>query len=68
MTKFFWNMVVVHKITKHPLFILCSNRIQVMDSSYYVRTNMSVKMGIIWGISVHNIHNEEVLFFSGMYI
>ena len=29
----------------------------------HVRTNMSVRRGIIWGISVHNIYKGEVLIF-----
>ena len=61
-------LVVVHNITKHPLLILCSNRTQVMDFSYYVQTNMSVERGIMQCISIHSIHNEEILFFSDMYI
>ena len=32
------------------------------------RMKMSVKKGIIWGISIHSIHNGEVLFFSSVYI
>ena len=34
-----------------------------MDSSYHVlQTNVSVRRGIIWGISVHNIHKKEGFF------
>ena len=39
-----------------------------MDPSYYVQTNVSVRRGIIWGISVHRVHKGEVLFFSSVYI
>ena len=39
-----------------------------MDSSFHVWTDVSVKRGIIWGISVHNMHMGEVLiFFSGVH-
>jgi len=38
-----------------------------VDSSYNVQINRIVR-GIILGIIVHNIHNEEVLFFSSVYI
>ena len=27
---------------------------------YHVQTNVSVRRGIIWGISLHSIHMEEV--------
>ena len=39
-----------------------------VDSSYHMRTNVSVGRGIIRGISVHNIHKGEVSLFSSMYI
>ena len=39
-----------------------------MDSSYHVRINMSVRRNIIWNISVHSVHEGEVLFFFGVYI
>ena len=39
-----------------------------MDSFYHVRTNVSVRNGIIWGMSIHSIHKEEVLFYSSVYI
>ena len=35
-----------------------------VDFTYHVWTNMSVRRVIIWGISVHSIHKEEVLFLS----
>jgi hypothetical protein len=37
-----------------------------VDSSYHVRTNVSVRRGIIWDISVHNIHKGVALFFFGV--
>ena len=39
-----------------------------VDSSCHVRTNVSLRMDIIWGINVRSIHNGEVLPFSIMYI
>ena len=39
-----------------------------LDSSYHVQINVSVKKGIIWGISIHNIHKGEVWFFPSAYI
>ena len=38
------------------------------DSSYNVRTNVSVRGGIIRGIHVYNMHSGEVLFISSVYI
>ena len=38
------------------------------DSSYHIWTNVSVRRGVIWGISVHGIHKGEVLFISSVYI
>ena len=32
------------------------------DSSYHVGANVNVRRGIIWGISIHNIHKGEILF------
>ena len=39
-----------------------------VDSSYHVRIDVSVRRGIIWGISVHSINKGEVLFFSSVYM
>ena len=40
-----------------------------VDSSDHVRFNTSVKgVLILWGISKHSVHKEEVLFFSSVYI
>ena len=39
-----------------------------LDSSYHIRTNMSVRMGVIWGTSIHKIHKGEVLVFSSVYL
>ena len=39
-----------------------------VDSSYHIWTHMSVRRDITWGMSVHNIHQGEVLFFSSVYI
>ena len=39
-----------------------------VDSSYHVWIKLSVRRGIIWGISVHTIHKIEVLFFFSVYI
>ena len=36
--------------------------------SCHVRINVSVRRGILWGISMHSIHKGEVLFFSSVYI
>ena len=39
-----------------------------MDSSYHVQTNLSVRRGVILGISAHIIQNEKVLYFFSVYI
>jgi hypothetical protein len=39
-----------------------------VDSSYHVQANVSVRRGIIEGISVYSIHKGEVLFISNVYI
>ena len=33
-----------------------------VDSSYHMQTNMGVRKGNVWGISVHSINKGEVLF------
>lgn len=40
----------------------------VVDNSNHIQTSASAKGDIIWGISVHSIHKEGVLFFSSVYI
>jgi hypothetical protein len=35
-----------------------------VDSSYHIRTNMSVERGIIGGISIHSTYKGEVYFSS----
>ena len=37
-----------------------------MDSSYHIRTNVSVERGIFWCINVYIIHKEGILFFSSV--
>ena len=37
-----------------------------VHSSYNVHTNLSVKLGIVRGISIHNIHKGKMLFFSNV--
>jgi hypothetical protein len=39
-----------------------------VDSSYHIQINVSVSRGIYSGISVHNIHKEEVLYIFSSYI
>ena len=34
-----------------------------LDSSYHIQTNVTIRRGIISSISVHNIHEREVIFF-----
>ena len=50
--------------------MLCPGLFNVrgVDSSYNIRTNVSVRRGINRGIRVHNIQKGEVLFFSSAYI
>ena len=39
------------------------------DTLYHVQTNVSIKIGVVWGISVDTIHKGELLiFFSIVYI
>ena len=33
-----------------------------VDSSYHIQSSMSVRRGIIWDISIHNIRKGEGLF------
>ena len=42
--------------------------IPAVDSSDHIQTNMSVRRGIIWGISVHRINKGEAQIFSSVYI
>ena len=46
-----------------PLFWESDCHARGVDYSYHVRTNVSVRRVIIFGISVHNIQHGEVLFF-----
>ena len=39
-----------------------------VDFSYHLWTKVSVRMGIIWGISVQTIHKGHVLIFYSVYI
>ena len=40
-----------------------------VDSSYHVWTNVKVvKRGMVWGISEHSTHKDEVFSLSGVYI
>ena len=63
-----------HMSFKHNKKMTTSTNIQVkldpqgVDSSYHIWTNMSVRRGIIWGISAHSIDKGEVLIFSSLYI
>ena len=50
------------------LYIYQLGNAQGVDSSYHVRINMSVRRGIIGGITIHIIHKEEVKFLSSVYI
>ena len=36
--------------------------------SYPIRTNVSVRRGVIWGISVHNIHKGDIFQLCSVYI
>ena len=38
------------------------------EISYHMQTNVSIERDVIGGISVHNIHKVDVLFFSSVYI
>ena len=46
-----------------PILVL-----RILDSLSHVRTNVSVQGGIIWSISVHSIHEGELLFSFSAYI
>ena len=39
-----------------------------VDFPNHVQIDVSVRRGAIWGISIHNIHQGEVIYFSSVYI
>ena len=47
---------------KYVIFVSTMLLSRVVDFSYHMQSDVSVRRGIIWGISVHNIHKGEVLF------
>jgi hypothetical protein len=47
---------------KYVIFVSTVLLLRMVDSSYHIQITVSIRRGIIWGISVHNIHKEEVLF------
>ena len=47
---------------KYVIFVSTTLLSRVVDFSYHIQSDVSVRRGIIWGISVHNIHKGEVLF------
>ena len=47
---------------KYVIFVSTMLLSRVVDFSYHIQSDVSVRRGIIWGISVHNIHKGEVLF------
>jgi hypothetical protein len=62
-----YSLSTLIKGTFQPYFLSCKFS-QVVDSPYDVQANMNVEGGIIWGISVHSIHNGEIFIFSSVYI
>ena len=40
----------------------CDTLSMGMDSSYHLQTKVSVRRGIIWGISIQSMHKGEVYF------
>lgn len=42
--------------------------LQGVDSSNHAWTNVCVRRGNIWGISVHNVHKGEILLYSSVNI
>ena len=73
MITLFNGELVSHNITKHDVFVLefaiqgyhLRESLVGVDSSYHVRTNVSVRRAFIQGIS---IHKGDVLIFSSVYI
>ena len=47
---------------KYVIFVSTMLLSRVVDFSYHIQSDVSVRRGIIWGISVHNINKGEVLF------
>ena len=47
---------------KYVIFVSTMLLSRVVDFSYHIQSDVSVRRGIIWGISVQNIHKGEVLF------
>ena len=41
---------------------------RLVDFLYNLQTNVTVRRGIIWGISVHDVHLVDVSFLCVMYI
>ena len=55
-------------IPKDSILMIDQNHLpRGVDNSYHVRTNVSIRSGIVWGISVHIVHKGQVFIFSIVY-